>query len=121
MDQNEKTKNFFDEIAKKQAAIRQIAQQAQVIWKRMGTIPQFDLVKIYLALNQYGEYDPDCRYRERILGYLDDWLIIAEFCNIKMPIRLVRLIEDRLRPQPPPNSGSIDCHGITLTPVPDDS
>ena len=114
--EKKKAKSIWDEIAQRQAAIRQIAENARTLWKRLGTMPATDLVKIYLAFNQYDEYDPDCRYREKVLSFLPDWLIEAEFHNVKMPVKLVKIIEERLRPLRPENPNSFECGGAIVTP-----
>jgi hypothetical protein len=117
--EKKKANSIWDEIAKRQAAIRQVAENARTLWKRLGTMPETDLIKIYLAFNQYDEYDPDCRYRMQILPLLSDWLIECEFNNIKMPVKLVKIIEDRLRPPQPENPNSFECGGVIVTPEPD--
>jgi hypothetical protein len=106
------------EAQKREDAIRLIVENAKTIWKRIDTMNTYDLVKIYLAFS-YSDYDPDCLYREKILTLLPDWIIEAEFNNIKMPVRLIKFIEDRLRPPPPPDSNSFDCGGAMVTPSPE--
>ena len=65
------------------------------------------------------DWDPDGKYRIKIITLLPDWIIEAEFNNLEMPVRLVRIIEDRLRPPPPPDPNSFDCGGAMVTPGPD--
>jgi hypothetical protein len=104
------------EAQKREDAIRLIVENAKIIWKRIDTMNTYDLVKIYLAFT-YSDYDPDCLYREKILSLLPDWILMAEFNKLEMPIRLIKIIEDRLRPPPPENPNSFDFGGATVTPV----
>jgi|GEM_PF-1797849 hypothetical protein len=116
----EKTKKLLDEICKKQDAIRRVAELAPTVWNRMYALPVTDLAKMYLSICSAGEdYDPDCRYRERILSFLPDWLVEAEFHNLKMPVKLVKIIEDRIRPPLPPDPNSIDFGEAMVTPGPE--
>jgi hypothetical protein len=113
----DKNKNVWDQVAAEQAAIRHIASQARTVYRRMGSLSQTDLVKMFLAICQAGEsYDPECKYREKILSFLPDWIVGVEFAKIKMPVRLIKLIEDRLRPPHPPDPGSVEVGGVMLTP-----
>lgn len=102
--------------AQKEDAIRLIVENAKTVWKRIDTMNIYDLVKIYLAFT-YSDYDPDCLYREKILSLLPDWILMAEFNKLEMPIRLIKIIEDRLRPPPPENPNSFDFGGTTVTPI----
>jgi len=77
--EKKKAKSIWDEIAQRQAAIRQIAENARTLWKRLGTMPATDLVKIYLAFNQYDEYDPDCRYRKKYYRFYQIGLLRLNF------------------------------------------
>jgi hypothetical protein len=105
---------------KRSAAIRMIAENARTVWKRLDNMAYTDLLKIYLAFCEVGdEFDPDCRYREKILGLLPDWLVIAELNVVRMPIRLIKLLEDRLRPEPPPDPRDFDFGGVSISPVPE--
>jgi hypothetical protein len=107
------------EAQKKEEAIRLIVENARTVWRRIDTMHYLDLAKLYLAFSHAPDYDPDGKYREKILTLLPDWIIEAEFNNLEMPVRLVRIIEDRLRPPPPPDANSFDCGGAMVTPGPE--
>jgi hypothetical protein len=106
---------------KRSAAIRMIAENARTVWRRLDTMPPAQLTKIYLAFSEVGdEFDKDCRYREKILSLLPDyWLLIGDFTVVKMPIKLIKIIEDRLRPPPPLDPNSFDFGSAMVTPGPD--
>jgi len=107
------------EAQKKEEAIRLIVENAKTIWKRIDTMHYLDLVKIFLAFSYAPDWDIDGKYRLKILALLPDWIVQAEFQNIKMSIRLVKVIEDRLRPPPPEDPNSFDFGGATVTPIPE--
>jgi hypothetical protein len=106
-----------DLIQKQEDAIRLIVEHAKTVWKRIDTMHFLDLVKLYLAFSHAPDYDPDGKYRLKILSLLPDWIITAEFNGLKMPVQLIRIIEDRLRPPLSPYPNSFDFGGATVTPV----
>jgi hypothetical protein len=107
------------ETQRREADIRLIVEHAKTIWHRIDTMHYLDLVKLFLAFSHVPDFDPDAKYRLKILALLPDWIVEAEFNNIKMPIRLAKIIEDRLRPPPPEDPNSIDFGGTTVTPIPE--
>jgi len=107
------------ETQRREANIRLIVENAKTVWKRIDTMHFLDLVKIFMAFSYAPDWDPDGKYRIKIISLLPDWVLAAEFNNIKMPIQLIKIIEDRLRPPPPPDPNSFDFGGAMVTPGPD--
>ena len=105
------------EAQRQEAAIRLIVEHAKTVWRRIDTMHFLDLVKLFFAFSYAPDWDQDGKYREKILSLLPDWILMAEFNKLEMPIRLIKIIEDRLRPPPPENPNSFDFGGATVTPV----
>jgi hypothetical protein len=93
----ETPESLFDRIAKEQASIRAAAASAKRLWYQMETMSQPELAKLFVAICKAGEeYDPNLRYRLRILKYLrTEFLCELVGNNLRVPIALAREIESR--------------------------
>jgi hypothetical protein len=95
----DKQETFFDQIARQQAAERELASRARKLWRQLPTLPPKELTKMFLAICRAGEeYDPHHRYRRRILRLLPD-LYLVELIGVQMPMAIAKTIERRLAPK----------------------
>src|SRR5271169_4218160 len=95
----DKKETIWDKVARQQAAERELAHRARKLWRQLPSLPPEELTKIFLAFCRAGEeYDPTCRYRQRILRLLPDPYLI-EFIGVSMPMAIARSIERRLAPK----------------------
>ncbi len=115
---DKKPDNMWDEIVRDQAAMRQLAQKAKMLWKTLDRLPQEELVRIFIAICKSGEeFDPQMSYRNKILGLIHDEYL-PELVGLRVPVILSWKIEKRLWivPKETPDSpfiGDVDLSEIS--------
>ena len=113
----EKQESFFDKLAREQTATRSLAASAIKMWNQMDKMPQPELIRLFKAINQYPEYDPNMHYRKKALRVIRDEYL-PELIGVSAPVCLAWEIERRLwivekEPPPPPLAGNVDIEEIT--------
>ena len=90
---------IWDKIAKETAMTRECALRGRKLFRQLPELPPEELVNIFKAICQAGEeFDPHCRYRERIVKSIKEDRYLLEFLNIKLPVKIAALIEKRIMP-----------------------
>jgi hypothetical protein len=114
---SKKPEDVWDKIMRDQQVIRRMAENVKRLWKTMDKLPQEELVKLFQAICAAGEeYDPQMRYRRKILGLLHEEQL-PNLIGLRLPVALAWEFEKRFwvveRELPdPPWPGNVDIEEV---------